>query len=614
MITVLKQMKNSSVSKTYTVDYQRKDKILYEEMFRKHKDKGIITNCSFDDKKWTIVTGEETENILFNFNEIRFEKAKKIRYFLSEFDYDDLILSVKAYILYQMDAYSSHSFKRYVSTFKRMLNLGVLESSSIPDEKWAKSIVRIYRILEEYFMFIGEYYRNDELFEDFEDKFFQIIADDYNNHKSGLDRRALPSMETMFKFNDIIQIFIDKPIDDDDHEKKKELKRIRERYFPVILWWKITSVIPLRTQEFTLIPKNCLFYKNGKRYITFYRNDIKGGVSSNKGFDHSFEACYKEDECPISEEIAILIGEYLSLVEHYDNQEDFNEDGNIGPIERKFMLSYRSYRSSLKIKTRVGFNDRNFLSKRLLRTLLKDFLVEIVNGEYGIEIIPKSKKFDEQALVGNQLNDIALMDTRHFAIMNLVYMSYEPATIQRMAGHKTLHQSLGYYKHPEVFTNCYILSVAKQMAFKKDSVVKNAILDLSFSDLFGAEGSGNERFRLIKSKRVDKTKKYKQLTNGVCTYEKDDLIPCKLYRGKHERCRFFSPNKTALSLIDKELQVISDEIGAELKTLSYLVENKNTLIGFKEQYKVSMNKFHSKMRNQAEMISDYIICGVEGEE
>ena len=47
----------------------------------------------------------------------------------------------------------------------------------------------------------------------------------------------------MFKFNDIIEDFIKTSKDDE-----------REQFFPIILWWKISTIIPLRSHEIVLIP------------------------------------------------------------------------------------------------------------------------------------------------------------------------------------------------------------------------------------------------------------------------------------------------------------------------------------------------------------------------
>jgi hypothetical protein len=606
MIIVLNQLGESPVSKYESVEYNKADKRKYEEMFHYYKSKGVLVNKNFEDKRWIAITGVDRLSFGFDFSEIQFIKMKTMDKISSEFDYSDLVLSMKGYILHQMDFYSSISFRMFVYAFKILLNEGVLIYSNFPETSRKGLILSKYKLIREYFLFIEPYFYNNELMEDLEIKYIEHCRERNRKARDGEDKRALPSVETMFKFNDIIQYFINTTVGSDEKRKK-----LRERFFPIILWWKITSVLPSRTQEFSVIPKAYKIEKDGITYLRYYRNDIKGPKKIN--FDHSFECCFREDKFPINQEMKGLIQEYLNLVQHYDDVEDFYGDGRKGPIEREFLLSFRSYKKMSMTYNPHIINDREFLSKSKIACLLSSFLIDYVVGELGIEIIPKSKDFNERELLGNQLNDIALMDTRHYAIMNMIFMGYEHSTVQRVVGHKTVRQSYTYFNHPEQFIRCYIISAAKEKAFEKNSDQKKTILNMYFDNLFGKDGSGNERFRIFKSKQNDNTSKYKELATGKCLYQYNDLLPCKLCLGKHERCRFFVPNKEEISSVVKEFDVITDEISAEIKTINFLMSNIKTLTGFREQFNVSMNKIRSKMVNQSEMIADYIICGMESE-
>ena len=72
--------------------------------------------------------------------------------------------------------------------------------------------------------------------------------------------RDLPCYQSILLFDYIINDFIQRT----NIEEKA-------RYYPVLIWWKISSVIPLRPGEVYQLPKNCIYEKNGKCYIHIER-------------------------------------------------------------------------------------------------------------------------------------------------------------------------------------------------------------------------------------------------------------------------------------------------------------------------------------------------------
>lgn len=604
------QLGNSPVSKLRSIDYNRTYIKEYKELYNNFKNKGVLIKGNFEDKRWVALSGADEHIIVFAFSEIQFRDAKNAGKFSDEFNYEDFELSVKGFILYQLDLYSANGLRGVPYAVAYLLNEGILANDKLPD-KFNKnaSIFRIYYLIKRYFLFISPHYRNEELIEDMELKYYKFSHEANEKKERGEDKRALPSIMTMFKFDDIIREFIVETAVDDP-----EKRIMRERFFPIVLWWMITTILPMRTQEFSVIPKDCLFEKDGVPYLKFYRNVIKGRKKIK--FDHSFEACFREEEFPINEEIKVLIEEYRDLVQYYDEMEDFYGNGFKGPCERKFLLSYRSYKRMLRNPemTQVIY-DREFFQSHLIHSLLDIFFIDYVVGELGMEVIPKSKCFEEEVFIGDQLNDISLMDTRHYAIMNMIFMGYEPATVQRIVGHNSIHQSLTYFDHPEQFIKGYIVSLAKQDALKKNNYKKKVICDKIFDNLFGREGSGNERYRKYLAQQSDSETNFKRLSNGgKCSYQRDDMIPCMLVEGVHERCRFFISTEKIIHLVEKEFDAMTEEISTEFKTLKYLTKNIKTLVAFREQYKVSVNKIRSKAINQAEMITNHYFRGLEGDE
>ncbi|MBZ9634640.1 tyrosine-type recombinase/integrase [Clostridium sp. FP1] len=596
MIAIRKYIDGTPIATTTIVEFSPDNIEEYMTMFNKLKQDNLINkNSQFYDVKWLTKRGADWFGVLFDFSEPMFLKMiKKQRISLK---YVDFILAVKSFYLYQLSSYSTSTLRQYVNILK-----SVMLQTEFTSKNKLSTNVKKKNTLMDYAPLVLDFFTYYEMFS-FNDEVLDALMDDYMDYRdimkvtNQISKRALPTFNTMFKFNDIMNDFI---------EKSKGAER--EKFFPLILWWKITSILPLRSREFTLIPKDCLVLIKNKWYINVYRSTIKG--NHNKIYNHDFNSIYKLSPHPITNEIKDLINEYKNIVSTYDSSENYYADGVGDVIDRQFLLSARSYYKFNRNKDRYIANKYtlDYLSSSQLNKLLKRFLIEL-----EIDIVPKGKTYYDptNALFGDSINDISLMDTRHFAIMNMVYMGYEPSTIQRIVGHKNIQTSYSYYNHVELFTNCYIISIAKQMAFAKNSAFKLDILDMSFESILGNEGDGNTRYNMVKAKKINKKYKFLELDEGYCSYQKSDLMPCKILRGNHRRCKFFIPYDNSLPTIKKEFVTISDEISSEISTLKYLAQNYKTIKNSKNEYNVSLNKIHSKVLNKAEMISDYIINGAE---
>jgi hypothetical protein len=620
MIAVIHQLGNSPIRKMESVFYNRLNEEIYKEKFDFYLKEGVIKNSSFYDESWTVETAKRKINIIFKFNELQFEKAKNSETFINGFNFYDLNLSTRAYVLFQLNVETTHAMNTVIVTLKKLLDWNFFTTGEVPihDLKIKEVYYRLYKL---YFKFIDDYFINEELLDELEQAYNKYVVSFVRN------KRALPPMETMFRFNDIMEKFIKTTAigykDYDEFKFVSDYERgfFRLKYFPLILWWKITSILPLRVHEFCVTPKGQVLNNELKGYLNFRRSKLKGSAKP-KNFNHSIETCYMIDKFPISNEIRALIDEYLDLVKCYDEDENFYGDGSMGPINREFLLSYRAYKFVMK-ETYNGtrylryIDDDEFFSQHHMNRLLDWFLIEVVNGRLGIEIVSKNKGFDVEQLLGSQMNDIWLMDTRHYAIMNMVFMGYEPATLQRIIGHKTVNQSYSYFDHGEIFTNCYIINIAAQKAFEDNSMQKEAIFKMNFDGIFGEEGDVKRRLRIIKYKiQLEKGEiNPKKLKHGECMYLKNDLVPCKLLRAKHGRCRFFLPNdEVSLKMVEDEYNEVSDEITAELKVLDEVLKNnRKYTAAFNEQVNVSVNKLRSLMLIKAETIADYIINGKEKE-
>lgn len=619
MISVSQKLGDSLISVVENKEYNRVDIKKYIQMFCEYKENDTIRAEGFYDNKWVIISGIDKNIINFNIKEfeLQFKIAQKSKVFSDVFSLEDLEISIKSFILYQLRIYTSSTIAVFYRRISKMLNNGIISNVEIPDKYIENDYIfnsSGYILLRKYLDYIFQFYRNNVFLDNLEEKYYEYLYQRWERRRTEEDKRALPSMETMFKFNDIINTFIVSSINEKDEKKKRVLMSLKEKYFPIILWWKVTSIIPMRNAEFCVTPKDCIFKKDGIPYLKFRRSALKGKSTKPINFDHSVETSYYIEKFPISNELYNLIDEYKNLVKKYDEVEDFYGNGIKGAINRKFLLSYRNYKMFCRNSNIT--DDDEIITADLLYSIINNFLVEYVAKELGLRIIPKSKEYDQQVISEYELNDISIMDTRHYAIMNLHFMGYESATIQRIIGHETFDQQLSYFAHAEAFINCYIVSIAKEIAEKKSKQYKKDLLDMTFTDMFGKKGSGNERFEIVKNRELEENYlKTKQLDDGLCSYEliESDTTPCRLYQGEHGMCPYFVGNsKRSLTLVNDAFQKMTDDISTELKVLADVTRNKKQYTGaLIEQANVSKNKIMSWAQTKAQMIADFIINGVQ---
>lgn len=590
MLGVLRYLENTKVKKFEIIEFDKNNIKQHIDDFEKYKNKGILKNNKFEDKEWIILAGSRDRIITFEFNETSFKKLKNRN--IIELTFDDFIVSIKCYILSVIENHTANKFYTLVTKLKLALKEDIFLDKNLKNSSKKKSFLTSYYIIYEYILYLGIYFNNEEFLNDFEEYYLDYVTDSSKQNKS---KRSLPTFDTMFKFNDVIEDFI-----------KTSTGEKREKYFPIILWWKITTIIPLRTHELLIIPKECIRMEPNRYILKFYRNKIKGKSSNFDNFGHTFNEYYKEEEFPISNDVAKLILEYKKIVDKYDKELKYFPDGFDEINERQFLFSYRSYRK-YKNYSHIMMSKNEFFGSSQINLLKNEFLYEIITKEYGFEMLTKSKNIKLVDYNQKQIEYIQCMDTRHFSILNMVYMGYEASTIQRIIGHKSINTSYSYSNHSEIFAQCYTISLAKQMAISKNLTHKYRILNMNLSELLGEpEGSANKRYRDLKNKKDMNTRKIR-LEEGYCIYNNEDMLPCKMLNGNHKRCKYYIPDNDKIGTISDELQCIDDEINVDIKTLIYLMKNKRKIIGYKEAYKTIINKIHSNCKNKAEIICDYII-------
>lgn len=225
--------------------------------------------------------------------------------------------------------------------------------------------------------------------------------------------RELPSTRNILLLGSYIDIFFS--------ENENDLTTY---YMPILLWWKITNVIPMRPSEFAReLSRDCLIQKDNSWYLKVNRRKLRE--------DNTGGSLPIITEFQISDDIAELIEKYKKLTEGYGESET--------------LISYPAY-SDLKSKL---YKQNNYcmtnlgnkivkirFSTSVFKMLLEDFYKYIILGKYNIDLT----------------NDmVKLGDTRHFAILSLVLQGYSRLEVALMSGHTSLHSNEHYYSNVEYY-------------------------------------------------------------------------------------------------------------------------------------------------------------------
>lgn len=570
----------------FKIDYMEK----YMDLFNEYKKHNVILNDSFDDVIWKVKTHVKCKSLKFEFNELDFARTMGDSMSMHEF-----VVAVKAYCLYKLKEQDSPSLNESLRKFKHLCKVTLFFDSRFTTafkEYFRKDYNRTgIKFIRDFFCDFCELASMDSRYIDMMEKMSGFVKPK--------KQRELPSFESMFKMNDIIEDF---------YSKRNTLyKGLKEKYFPIILWWKITSVIPLRPIELTLIPNELVERtetETGVKYIIkLNRSKSKGGV---KEFDikrHSFEESFELKPIETTEEIYNLIKEYKDMVDYYDDIEDGTFPG-IPAKKREYLLSYRSYFKQMNEQSQKGIIVRKVFKDEMdtlkFGKILSQFFEEVVTGIYGIQVVEKL----EEANTSNLIHKIDSMDTRHFAIMNMVLSGIEPTIIRELAAHAKIDTTYGYSRHQKEYARNLILSMARKQS--KNSSIENLADRIICEDGGEQISLSAKRYQLAKLKDDAYASKFKKVAKGYCLYQGDDITPCILCAGNHEKCSHYISNDgdgfLDMLQVQKEM---NHKMNVEIETLEWLMRNYDKVENYASKYHATLNKIKAYIDNEIKFRAKY---------
>lgn len=171
----------------------------------------------------------------------------------------------------------------------------------------------------------------------------------------------------------------------------------KDFYFPIHLWWNLTSVLPLRATEFLLLPADCLKKEKGRYILTVRRTRLKKGAGR---IGYAIEKDYERKDYEIPEWLAAEIDVYQKNAENHK------------PHEKDTLFAPNRFVPS------------GYLTYAQMRSRLLKFCTEVM---------------------GSQEYPIHLGDTRHLAMINLILSGGSPVICRELAGHESIGISSNYY-------------------------------------------------------------------------------------------------------------------------------------------------------------------------
>lgn len=301
---------------------------------------------------------------------------------------------------------------------------------------------------------------------------FLRLTDSYRKHYSSI--RDLPKYTDILVFDYIVQNFFQNCSND-------ELLV----FYPIQLWWRITTIVPLRISEFLQLRKDCAVMKEDSTYwITVPRLKKRTPGGDPRTFD-------VVDTVQINNEVFQLIQTYLDYTDPENNS--------------NYLITFRTYPGNQyrRLESQpMQASDLLVTNKTRFNSLLHSFYKKIVGDRYGY----------------HDIEYVSCGDTRHFAFCNMMLQGWNMLSIARMGGHTQLRTQLHYHAHVDYFVQSWVFNLAQRnkMEHLNKKVPESSIAmqqTIAKSKIFQAE---------------DYEQKY-EVDHGYCTYspEKCEVGDCR---------------------------------------------------------------------------------------
>lgn len=278
-------------------------------------------------------------------------------------------------------------------------------------------------------------YIEDKILEEQSEKLsFYIIQ--LNNIMKGLnvkvEAKKLPRNKDILLFDICLNNFF---YDNSINDLRKKF------YMPLLIWWKITTIIPMRPSEFTRkLKRDSLEIDENNYYLKI--NRVKKKVNLQ------YKALPVLDRIKISKEMYDLINEYITITDYYGESETLLSYEAMDRIRIEIYKKYPELRDRYKTNSGVSTKiNRKVFSALTLGYLLSKFYNEIIYNMYGYNCIEK---------------ELTPMDTRHIAFTSMMLQGYSPVEIAVIGGHRTLRAFDNYTCSVNTYIDSEVISIIRK--------------------------------------------------------------------------------------------------------------------------------------------------------
>ncbi|MFT8322707.1 MAG: hypothetical protein ABF649_17690 [Bacillus sp. (in: firmicutes)] len=380
--------------------FDKNDISKYLSMLQTNKDQGILLTDSFESDYWCIV----------DFTGMR-------RYLKFDIDlYPELKVALKCFLLILIDTKFSINHIQSINTN--------VKQAIVVSGGFKKTNVDAY---EEYAMSktMNSRYR----FNDFTSRFLSFIEhtyrDLYDLKIKNMDskNRDLPNYEVIIDFHYFMMEF-----------ENRATPLQKSKYFPIILWWKITGIIPMRPKEFCLLEWDCCYEQGGYYFLK---------VPRSKQEAKSYSEISVTNVIRINKNIYDSIQEYKQTV----------PPELIGNYLFSFQIQSRFFQADSTTKREDMYHPDTLYNH------LMSFYKEII-GWNKTDFYRFVKRNEKGEIIKIFRNYITPADTRHFSMCNMMLQGVNPLTIAKMAGHTRLGTQRNYWGHLEYFVESYVYIIS----------------------------------------------------------------------------------------------------------------------------------------------------------
>lgn len=492
------------------------------ETLKQEMNRNKLSYCHFSENEWYLEISLEAVRISIDFNEIK--EAIQFNKDINSMEFVQLAKCWTASLI--EEGYSTEIIERMVKELKEFLiltkGLTITNEDELVDKLAKLPERRLSNICNSLLNFF-DYSPN------LGDELVSILYSIKPTYKEG-KARLLPPSKDILIFSKVLENYFTEQISEWEYRK----------WFPVWLWWNLTTLIPIRPSEFCTIERDCLIQKKTNFYIKLPRHKQKLNNKRN---------IQVLDEINIPEKL------YRKIEEYKQKTESFGQTVTL--------ISYRSLPSIISGK----YVENAYVTQKVnpdkftinpFRDILNSFYEHIVFGENNV-VLCESESQSDGLSITRQLRP---GDTRHLAFINLNRQGYHPVEIARIGGHVTLQTQNHYFNHIQNFVDLEILELITNIdldSYKNKMSDSESRLDRAISMSFIDKYVLRPAFTDFKMEMID----------GYCTdphqrCKVEDCWECDSWRISEEE---FIKKKDILA---RKLTDSKSEINEVIENLKYL--------------------------------------------